>query len=541
MFHTSPHQPPHLPHYPHSHHPHSPHHPHSHPHPHPHHPYHHQEHQQHQQHQQHQHQQYQQYPYPSYHPLEDRHIKQEDDEDMDQGEYEHAYDDHDYAGSDGTSTSSTYDNHPQGSATGPSSTSISSSSAKAKGKLFQCTGFGDCRMVFTRSEHLARHARKHTGEKPFKCVVEGCSRMFSRFDNMVQHTQTHTKGAHPDFSEGIAHKIALETRRKSEAGLLSTPSRTSRSKRASTHGSPSKEVPISVPTLSVDVSSMAMYTPSSQSPLLASSASPSSPSRNPQEKRKRSLSKKTAKRNSGHHRTGSLEAPTNGHPETWYASKLHHRPSLDYGLDMYSQRNAMSRELDAHLPPLNRYQNGPHPLDTMHVPHPLSLEGSPVLRALPQSPYHQQYHPYATNPSDNTLPPLRSLGFPPERTRLPSIAGGRFRSQSINFDYAHAPQEALRTRRLSLVDLEAPIQEATQAVHHSAVAPVKESVDVSEDEIQALEAFGELWSGGRNKAQAPQQRQHQQESAQVVPGLDHGRRPVGPLDDTYYGSMELDH
>ncbi|KAK3818853.1 MAG: hypothetical protein J3Q66DRAFT_282071, partial [Benniella sp.] len=61
----------------------------------------------------------------------------------------------------------------------------------SKGKLFQCTGFGDCRMVFTRSEHLARHARKHTGEKPFQCVVDGCNRMFSRFDNMVQHTQTH--------------------------------------------------------------------------------------------------------------------------------------------------------------------------------------------------------------------------------------------------------------------------------------------------------------------------------------------------------------
>lgn len=31
-------------------------------------------------------------------------------------------------------------------------------------KLFHCTGFGKCDMVFTRSEHLARHARKHTGE-----------------------------------------------------------------------------------------------------------------------------------------------------------------------------------------------------------------------------------------------------------------------------------------------------------------------------------------------------------------------------------------
>lgn len=26
-------------------------------------------------------------------------------------------------------------------------------------KVFQCTGFGDCKMVFTRSEHLARHSR----------------------------------------------------------------------------------------------------------------------------------------------------------------------------------------------------------------------------------------------------------------------------------------------------------------------------------------------------------------------------------------------
>ncbi|KAG0331620.1 hypothetical protein BG004_001587 [Podila humilis] len=59
-------------------------------------------------------------------------------------------------------------------------------------KTFQCTGYPGCNMVFTRSEHLARHERKHTGEKPYRCIVANCPRVFSRYDNMIQHTQTHS-------------------------------------------------------------------------------------------------------------------------------------------------------------------------------------------------------------------------------------------------------------------------------------------------------------------------------------------------------------
>ncbi|CAH2353567.1 hypothetical protein CLIB1423_11S02674 [[Candida] railenensis] len=57
-----------------------------------------------------------------------------------------------------------------------------------KGRVFQCTGYPDCSMSFTRSEHLARHKRKHTGERPFTCPH--CSKNFSRLDNLRQHKQT---------------------------------------------------------------------------------------------------------------------------------------------------------------------------------------------------------------------------------------------------------------------------------------------------------------------------------------------------------------
>ena len=61
------------------------------------------------------------------------------------------------------------------------------SSKKKKGQRFFCTEYPPCNLSFTRSEHLARHIRKHTGERPFQCH---CNRRFSRLDNLRQHAQT---------------------------------------------------------------------------------------------------------------------------------------------------------------------------------------------------------------------------------------------------------------------------------------------------------------------------------------------------------------
>lgn len=70
----------------------------------------------------------------------------------------------------------------------PNSITKPKSKRSSKGRVFQCTGYPGCNMSFTRSEHLARHKRKHTGERPFTCPY--CSKNFSRLDNLRQHKQT---------------------------------------------------------------------------------------------------------------------------------------------------------------------------------------------------------------------------------------------------------------------------------------------------------------------------------------------------------------
>lgn len=45
-------------------------------------------------------------------------------------------------------------------------------------------------------------------QKPFRCVVPNCDRMFSRFDNMMQHTHTHNRPKKKDSSDSSEGKLS---------------------------------------------------------------------------------------------------------------------------------------------------------------------------------------------------------------------------------------------------------------------------------------------------------------------------------------------
>ncbi|KAI8058008.1 hypothetical protein BDF22DRAFT_663300 [Syncephalis plumigaleata] len=52
-----------------------------------------------------------------------------------------------------------------------------------------------CQRRFNRAEHVRRHQRVHTQERPYSCSWAGCTRHFARRDNLAQHERTHERRA----------------------------------------------------------------------------------------------------------------------------------------------------------------------------------------------------------------------------------------------------------------------------------------------------------------------------------------------------------
>ncbi|KAK8076565.1 STE like transcription factor [Apiospora phragmitis] len=75
-----------------------------------------------------------------------------------------------------------------------------------------------CGRLFKRLEHLKRHVRTHTQERPYICPY--CSKAFSRSDNLAQHKRTHDRGEGGEGSFNLSGEDEEEYSGEDQLGSL---------------------------------------------------------------------------------------------------------------------------------------------------------------------------------------------------------------------------------------------------------------------------------------------------------------------------------